>query len=392
MPLKTPVLRLGIAGLGAAAGQVIPCLGNVKDQIQFTAVADVRKEALDHYRAAYGVETFDSIEAMAASSCVDAIWIATPNVLHAEHTILVAEHRKHMICEKPMAVTLDQCKVMIEAVERNGVKYVQGHSKIYGTPFKAMKSIIDSGELGEVIQINTWNYNDWMLRPRLASEVDTSQGGGIVFRQGPHQADIVRYLGGGLVKNVKAKVGRHEPAFQTEGDYTAYLEFQDGPAATMSMNGYGFFDSTELTWNIGEGGQVLPEASTRPMKPRPTGPMKPSDKYAAAQHVEADNKGERKQPFFGLTVVSCKKGIIRQSPDGLYVYTQEGRKEMSCPPDIGRAAELLELYDSVRSDRPSFPDARWGMASLELCLAILESSREGREIPLEHQVRGAFMN
>src|SRR5438067_8588494 len=90
--------------------------------------------------------------------------------------------------------------------------------------------------------------------------------------------------------------------------------------------------------------------------------------------------------MFGVTVATCERGDIRQSADGLLVYSDEGVTEM---PVNGRSAsrlsELQELYDAVVRDRPLYHDGRWGMATLEVCLAIIESARERREITLSHQ-------
>ena len=76
-------------------------------------------------------------------------------------------------------------------------------------------------------------------------------------------------------------------------------------------------------------------------------------------------------PFFGLTIVSCERGVIRQSPDGLYLYTEAGCEEVAVPPNPERVAELTELRDALREQRTVFPDGRWGAATLEVCLAIL---------------------
>ena len=97
-------------------------------------------------------------------------------------------------------------------------------------------------------------------------------------------------------------------------------------------------------------------------------------------------EGARHQPFFGLNLVSCERGDIRQSPDGLYVYTEEGREEIPCPPFMDRAGELRRLYDAIIKGQAEMADGRWGKATLEVILAILESSRQCREITLAHQV------
>ena len=97
--------------------------------------------------------------------------------------------------------------------------------------------------------------------------------------------------------------------------------------------------------------------------------------------------GERKQPFFGFTLVSCEKGDIRQTPDGLFIYGENEKREITLPPGSrGREAEVEELYDTVAHGRPVFHDGRWGEATLEVCLAMLESAKERKETFLSHQV------
>lgn len=392
-------LKLGIAGAGIAALQVLPHLTALGDRIALAALADVRRENMAFFCERYGrtVPMHDSVEAMCASPQVDAVWVASPNALHAEHTILAARHGKHVICEKPMAVTLEQCAAMVEAVERHGVKFVQGHSKVYDTPIRKMEEIIASGELGRVIHIQTWNWNDWLLRALVASEVDTAQGSGVVFRQGPHQADIVRFLGGGLVRSVRAVAGRWDSDFPDgEGNYTAFLEFEDGTAATMVFDGYGYFDVAELTWGIGESGKRMRNPESLLPRARPGGPIPAARKYELVREGNpygygpgggADAASPRRNPFFGLTIVTCERGALRQHPDGIYVYDAQGRREVAVPAHQGRASELIELHEAVTKDRPTLLDARWGMATTEVCLAILQSSRERREVLPKHQVR-----
>lgn len=385
-----PVLRVGLAGLGSVARTILGSVDSIEG-VKLTAVADIRQEPLDAARGKYGVETFDSVEAMCESPDVDAVWVCTPNLFHSEHTIIAAEHGKHVICEKPMAVTLEQAQAMVDSVDRNGVRYVQGHSKIFDPPIRRMREVVSSGELGRLIQLSTWEYKPWISgQPRLGSEVDSSMGGGVLYRQGPHQTDIVRGIAGGMVKSVRAVAGRWNPSFPlAEGDYTAFLEFEDGVAATMMFNGYGYFDITELTWGIGEGGQRRDIDIPVPFE-RYDDFVEADAKYAfagkRAEREEAERlSGRRNQPFFGLTIASCERGDIRQSPDGLYIYDENGRREITFDNRGQGRGELTELRDAIREERPTFPDARWGMASLEVILGILQSSDERREVTMSLQ-------
>ncbi|MBF6571077.1 MAG: Gfo/Idh/MocA family oxidoreductase [Candidatus Binataceae bacterium] len=393
-------LHLGIAGVGIGALQILPDLRRIADKVEIAALADLRHDNMEYFAAQYGkaIPMYDEVAPMCADRKVDAVWVATPNRFHAEHVIAAADRGKHVICEKPMAVTLAQCEAMVQAIERNGVKYVQGHSKVYDAPIQKMGEILAAGEkneLGRVIHIETWNWNDWMIRSLLADEVETRLGTGVVFRQGPHQIDTVRYLGGGVVRSVKAIAGRWHPPFPNgEGNYTALLEFENGVAATLVFDGYGYFDSTELTWGIGEAGKLHRNSESIIGRERPPGPISTDEKYARVRAGNPYGYGRgggwiadapQRQPFYGLTIVSCERGVMRQSQDGIYIYGEQGRREVTLPPSIGRASELLELYQAIEDDRPTAMDARWGMATTEVCLAILESTQQRAEIRLSHQ-------
>lgn len=379
-------LRVGIAGLGVAASQVLPAFGEGAPYV-LAGGADIRAEARSAFSSRYRLPAVDSVRALCARDDIDAVWVSTPNTLHAEHTVCAAEHGKHVICEKPMAISLRQCDRMIRAVERNGVKFLQGHSKIYQAPIRAIREVVRGGSLGRIVQIQATNFNDWLQRPRLAAELDTTQGGGLVYRQGPHLVDIVRFIGGGMVWTVRGVSGRADPHFDTEGHFSALLEFEDGAVAALTFNGYGYFDISELTWGIGESGYVQSADRAFPGKPRLKGPADPERKAAVAHRRNKGGKrGTRRQPFFGLTVVACERGVVRQSPDGLYVYSEDGREEIPCESGHGRELELEELAASLAEGRDAFPDGRWGKATLEVCLAILASAGDRRARRMRHQV------
>ena len=93
------------------------------------------------------------------------------------------------------------------------------------------------------------------------------------------------------------------------------------------------------------------------------------------------------QPFFGMTLVTCENGDMRQSSDGIYIYGEQEKREIPVAKGIrGRQAEVKELYDAVFNNRPLFHDGRWGEATLEVCLGILKSAQEKKEISMFHQV------
>jgi phthalate 4,5-cis-dihydrodiol dehydrogenase len=92
----------------------------------------------------------------------------------------------------------------------------------------------------------------------------------------------------------------------------------------------------------------------------------------------------------GMAIASLDRADIRQSAYGIYIHSDEGKQEVDVESRsggaVGRRAELEELYDAVVGGQPVWHDGRWGMATLEVCLAIMQSARERREIMLQHQV------
>ena len=385
---------MGMAGLGVASTQILPAVSRLP-YLQITAAADLRADALSKFRKEYDAAAFSSVEEMCRSSDVDFIYIATPNQLHAEHAITAATHKKHVIVEKPMAMSLEECEAMNAAAEKYGVKLLCGHTHSFDPPIRKIREIVMSGELGKLCMINTWNYNEFMYRPRMKHELATSRG--VVLNQGPHHVDIVRLIGGGMARSLRAMTGIWDKARGYEGSYTCYLEFEDGTPATLVYSGYGFFDTAELFSWVGEGGQYREPETNLKVRRRLREVRSAEDEERLKEGMRFGGRregeyshlwsGERKQPFFGFTLVSCEKGDIRQTPTGLFIYGENDKREIDLPVGSrGREAEIEELYNAVVHKRPVFHDGRWGEATLEVCLAMLESAKERKEILLSHQV------
>src|SRR5262249_11684400 len=156
---------------------------------------------------------------------------------------------KHLLVEKPMALTLDEAQAMIDASRAAGVKLIVGHSHSFDAPIAAARKIIASGEFGRLKMITALKFTDFLHRPRGAEELDTALGGGVVFNQAAHQVDILRLLAGGLAESVVAQTGIWDPSRPTEGAYNAMIRFAGNVAATITYSGYAHFDSDEfLDW------------------------------------------------------------------------------------------------------------------------------------------------
>src|SRR5690242_20703408 len=146
-------LRLGVAGLGRAFTLMLPTLTG-DPRIELVAAADPRPEATDRFAREFGGRIHGSVDALCADKSVEVVYIATPHQFHAEHVESAASHGKHVLVEKPMALTLDARRRMIEATERAPVCMVVGHSHSFDAPVLCTREIIAQGSMGAVRMIN----------------------------------------------------------------------------------------------------------------------------------------------------------------------------------------------------------------------------------------------
>jgi phthalate 4,5-cis-dihydrodiol dehydrogenase len=381
---RAPV-RIGIAGLGAAGRAFLPAIG-AHPGLSLAAFADPAAQVRAAAGAELGVAAYASIDELLAHPGLDAVCIATPTELHPEHVALACAAGKHVLVEKPMAVELAQASAMIAAAEQAGVQLLVGHSHSYDLPIRKMRELVAGGTLGRVRMVNTWCYTDWMHRPRRPQELDTGAGGGVTFRQGSHQFDILRLLCGGMATGVRARTFDWDPERAGIGAHVAWLDFADGAVATAVYNGYGNFSSIDLCADIGEWGFAQPAAS-RPRRARGAATPEQELQAKAARAKNAIPSGAPNQPFFGLTLVSCERGDIRQSPQGLLVYNRDGCTEIALPTDRSpRDLVMAEFYDAITGAAPATHDGRWGRANLEICAAAIASSAGANDVQLRHQV------
>jgi phthalate 4,5-cis-dihydrodiol dehydrogenase len=382
-------LALGVIGLGMAGAVMVRAAAR-HPGVVLTAAAEPHAAPREAFGRDFNARTYADANALCEDAAVEAVYIATPHQFHAEHAVAAAEHGKHVILEKPMALTLADCDRIIAAVERSRVHLIVGHTHAFDPAVREMRRLIASGEMGALGMIASWNYTNYLYRPRRPEELDTSKGGGILFNQVPHQIETVRLLGGGLVKSVRAQVGILDPARPTEANCTAFLELANGVAASLVYSGYDFFDSDELHFWVSERGSRKPPTHGAARRALRAHQGAEAALRTSSVGYGAPDQGEPPhQPHFGVTIATCARGDLRASADGVFVYSEEGQREITLPDGgrySGRLNVLDDLRDAIATDRSPVHNGRWGKATLEVALAIQQSARERRDIVLAHQV------
>jgi len=391
-----PALRIGVAGLGRAFTLMLPTF-DADPRVQLVAAADPLAPARAQFTRDHCAPAYDTVEALCADPRVQVVYVATPHQFHAEHVRIAAAHGKHVLVEKPMALTLRQCTAMMAATEAAGVHMVVGHSHSFNTPVLRTRALIESGRYGRVRMVTALNYTDFLYRPRRPEELDTEAGGGVIHSQATHQIDIIRLLGGGRVRSVMAHTGNWDPARPTEGAFQALLDFEDGVLASATYSGYGHFGSDAWMDDVGEMGQAKTGqdygAARRRLRTAPGAAeeahLKAARNYGGSQYTPAaaaPGPGPAHQ-HFGPLIVSCERADLRPTATGIHIYGDEQHDFEPLPaPAIPRSEVIDELVGAVCEHRSPLHNGAWARATTEVCLGILASARSRTPCSMQLQV------
>lgn len=395
--MTQPTIRLGVAGLGRAFSLMLPTF-LADARIELVAACDPRPAARSQFAEDFSANVYETIEQLAGDPAVDAIYIASPHQFHAAHTRVAARNGKHVLVEKPMALSLDECDQMITSCDEAGVHLIVGHCHSFDSPYLTARSLVASGEFGKVRMIQALNYTDFLFRPRRPEELMTDEGGGVVFSQAAHQVDVVRLLAGSPVVRVRAMLGAWDPSRPTEGAYSAMLWFEDGAFASLTYSGYAHFDSDEWTNWTGEMGNAKdPESygSARRrlltlQSPEEEARLKAAGTYGGPEYkppaAPAASGAPALHQHFGPVIVTCDRADIRPLPSGVLVYGDDQRQHHPlAAPAVPRFEVIDELVDAVANGVRPLHDGPWARATLQVCLALLASGREGRDVELPAQ-------
>ena len=364
-------------------------------RVRLVAAADPSALARAQFERDFGGSTHASVEALCADPQVQVVYIATPHQMHRDHVALAAAAGKHVLVEKPMAITLAECQAMVQACADAGVHLIVGHSHSFDAPILRLRALIASGAYGRLRMITAMNYTDFLYRPRRPEELDTRAGGGVVFSQGAHQIDIVRLLGGGRLRSVRAFTGQWDAARPTEGAYSALLGFEDGSFCSATYSGYAHYDSDVLMGHVGEMGQARDPAdygaARRRLRDAATeteeSALKAARNYGGSLSTASDALplGLAHQ-HFGFLLASCEHADLRPTANGIEIFADQERHLLALPaPTIPRVEVIDELAAAVLDGHAPLHSGAWALATTEVCLAILESARTGSECLLRHQ-------
>jgi predicted dehydrogenase len=334
-------VRIGVLGTGVIIRDfhILTLQNNPKAEI--VAAGNLHAESLEHLARAFHIpKTCTDLEEMAGDPDIDAVVIGLPNYLHAPVTVQMLEAGKHVLCEKPMAMTVAEGERMIEAAQRAGRKLMIAHMWRFDREILWLRDLVASGKLGKIFKVKShavWLYEgprpqSWFVQRKFA-------GGGALADMGVHSIDTLRFvLGGARPTKVFANVGTRFEDIELDDTATVLLEFEGGIAGLVEAGWY---------------------------------------------HLYADG-------LEGYTQVYGTKGYARALPSELHSYV-EGVWSVTCPRMPQRKqqcdlpmyqAQMDHFIDCVLNDREPTPggvDGLWAMRVLE---AAYRSAETGEAVAI----------
>jgi len=226
-------VRWGVLGAGGIADRrTLPVIGEV-DHSDLIAVMDIRDP--EKLGLKYGVEATDSLESVLARDDIDAVYVAGPVHVHAEHAIAAAKAGKHVLCEKPLARTVAEARSIVDACVVADVLLREAYMLRHHGAHREMKGLIKDGVIGEIVfaQIH-WAF----LYPRMDGawrQVWELGGGGSLADVGCHSFDLLEMLVG-RIRRVAAVTGTLVQDYEVDDLATVLIEFESGAQGTITTS------------------------------------------------------------------------------------------------------------------------------------------------------------
>lgn len=335
--------RIALVGCGRISKNHFDAIEK-SEGMQLVAVADINPERASEVGTHYGVPSFPSLEEMLAGVECDIVAITTPSGLHAEQGIIAARAGKHVLCEKPMAISLESADALIKACDDAGVNLFVVKQNRLNPPIQLLKRAVQKGRFG---RIHTANCTVHWSRPQEYYDQAPWRGtwaldGGAFMNQASHYVDLIQWLVG-PVDSVVAKTATQARRIEAEDSGAAVLQFKSGAI--------GILDVTMLTYPRNLEGSI----------------------------TILGDKGSAK--IGGTAVNKVEHWLFADYDDDDKLIEASATN----PPSVygfGHIGYYRNVVDVLRGEALPDTNGAEGRKSLALILAIYESSRTGCSVKL----------
>jgi len=335
--------RIALAGCGRISRNHFDAIDKI-DGLELCAVCDVDSERAAQAGAAWSVPHFTSFEKMLKDAKADVITIATPSGLHADQGVEAAQAGKHVVMEKPMAISLTGADALVHACDKAGVQLFVVKQNRLNPPIQLLKRAIDRDRFGRIYLASCTVH--W-ARPQEYYDQAPWRGtwefdGGAFMNQASHYVDLIQWLVG-PVESVMAKTATLARRIETEDSGVAILKFRNGALGSIEVTMLAYPRNLEGSITVlGEKGSVKIGGTA-------------VNKVETWQFAEYDDDDKLIE-------------AADTNPPNVY--------------GLGHQGYYRNVLAVLRGEAKPDTDGRAGRKSLELILGIYESAKTGREVPL----------
>ena len=344
------MIRFAIVGCGRIAKRHAELLGT--GQIKgatLAAVCDIVPERAKAFAERFSVPGFISIEELLAQSDIDVITVLTPSGMHADLAVQAARAGRHIVVEKPMALTLEDADRMIAAADAAGVRLFVVKQNRFNVPVVKARQALDAGRLGQLVlgTVRVRWCRDQKYYAQDAWRGTWAQDGGVIANQASHHVDMLGWFMG-PVESVHARGATALVDIQTEDTCVATVKFRNGALGVIEA----------------------------------TGATRPRDLEGSLSVLGAGGAIE----ISGFAVNQIRHwNFVAPAAEDAEVL----EKFSVNPPNVygfGHQAYYEHVVDCLAHNKPALVDGREGRGSLELVIALYESMASGREVSLPLKV------
>lgn len=337
------VVRVALVGCGRISGSHVSAIDRI-DGLELVAVADVETQRATALAQDRGIPAFRTLDELLAEVECDVVTVCTPSGLHPSHGIVAARAGKHVVTEKPMAISLADADALVQACDAAGVHLFVVKQNRLNPPIQLLRRAVDKARFGRIYLANTtvrWT------RPQEYYDAAPWRGtwefdGGAIMNQASHYVDLMQWLVG-PVESVVAKTATLARRIETEDTGIAVLRFRSGALGVIEV--------TVLTYPRNFEGSITILGEKGTVKIGGT----------------AVNRVEQWQ-FSDYDDDDKLIDAANTSPPTVYGFGHEGY--------------YRNVLAVLRGEAKPGTDGREGRKSLELILGIYESAKTGREVPL----------
>lgn len=333
-------MRVGIIGCGSIVRKRHALEFSENDKVELAGFVGFLPGHAKELADSYGCKAYDSIDAMLCDPSIDAVSVCTSNATHAEITIKALQSGKHVLCEKPMAVSLAQCEAMVVEANRAGRRLLIAQNQRMDIAYQKAKKILESQKLGKVLTFQSMLCHGGPERWGVKTDSDTwffkkgSAALGSMADLGVHMIDVVRYLLDDEVASVYCCMKVLDKRLQDGSP----IDVDDNSIEILNFKG-GAVGTVTTSWTC----------------------------YGT---------------FLSQTTLFCQKGVMKINCDPDYpliVYHDGGNEQkFTFERRENNSGVIDEFVDAVLSDRASILDAEQVLGSMKAVFASVKSSQSGR--------------